>query len=418
MKNKYLLGGIGITAIILIIILFNFSGDDNKTSVSTKVKKGVFEVNVTTTGELIAKNSEDILGPPGMRAAGIWQVQISDLVPEGTIVAKGDYIATLDRTEATSKLKDIESELQKTESQYIQNKLDTTLNLRAARDELINLEYALEEKKIILDQSKFEPPAAIRQAEINLEKSIRALEQAIENYKIKQEQARAKMAEITATLGLQKSKHTQILDLLDRFVIKAPEPGMVIYVREWNGKKKKVGSNISPWNLAVATLPDLSEMTSKTFINEIDIGKIKKGQTVKIGVDALPDKFFTGEVISVANVGEEKPNSTAKVFEVEIVVNEADTILRPSMTTSNQILVSSTEDALFIPLECLHGDDSSTYVYKQLGFRTIKQEVEVGITNDNQAIILNGLIEKDKVLISTPKEASDMKLVPIKTAKL
>ena len=50
------------------------------------------------------------------------------------------------------------------------SQLDTTLQLRETRDKLINLKYAVEEKKIILEQSKFEPPATIKQAEINLRK--------------------------------------------------------------------------------------------------------------------------------------------------------------------------------------------------------------------------------------------------------
>ena len=57
----------------------------------------------------------------------------------------------------------------------------------------------------------------------------------------------------------------------------------------------------------VATLPNLSKMISKTYINEIDISKVKIGQRVEIGVDAFPEKKFTGEVTEVANIGE--PNA-------------------------------------------------------------------------------------------------------------
>src|SRR5690606_2306144 len=88
-------------------------------AVTTKVLYGDFSINVTTSGELEAKNSENILGPPGLREVRIWQVQISDIIPEGTIVDSGQYVATLDRTEITNRLKDLESELEKLESQFV-----------------------------------------------------------------------------------------------------------------------------------------------------------------------------------------------------------------------------------------------------------------------------------------------------------
>ena len=110
---------------------------------------------------------------------------------------------------------------------------------------------------------------------------------------------------------------------------------------------------------------------------------------------------MTGEVGSVANVGEQKPNSDAKVFEVSIAINEVDTTLRPSMTTSNIIMADIIPDALFVPLEAIQSQgDSITYVYKKEGLGLIKQEVEIGKTNENEVIVSNGLKEKDVVALS------------------
>ena len=71
------------------------------------------------------------------------------------------------------------------------------------------------------------------------------------------------------------------------------------------GAKRKVGSSISPWDNVVATLPDMSSMISKTYVNEIDVSKVKTGQKVDIMVDAFPEKTYTGTVTSVANIGEQ-----------------------------------------------------------------------------------------------------------------
>lgn len=394
-----------IIIILIIAVVFMRTRKGIGENISVEVMRGDFLIEVVTTGELEAKNSEFIQGPQALRTVGLWNVQISDLVPEGTIVDSGDYVATLDRSEISSRLKDIQSELEKLESQFIRTRLDTTLELRNARDDLRNLKFALEEKEIILEQSKYEPPATIRQAELDLQRSQRAYEQAVRNYELRYEQAKANMQEITATLEQQKRRLETIMQTIDEFTITAPQSGMVIYRRDWDGRKITVGSQISTWNNVIATLPDFSVMLSKTYVNEIDISKIRKGQFVSIGIDAFPEKQFTGEVIEVANVGEQRPNSDSKVFEVNIRVNEFDSILRPAMTTKNNILTNVFEDVLYIPLEAVFSKDTVNYVYKTTTMGLTKQQIRPGDSNQNHIIVLEGLEEKDVVLLNSPQNS-------------
>jgi len=90
------------------------------------------------------------------------------------------------------------------------------------------------------------------------------------------------------------------------------------------------------------------------------------GQRVDVGLDAYPDKKLSGAVVQVANVGEQRPNSDAKVFEVRVEIDGTDPTLRPSMTTSNKIIASVKDSTVFIPLECLHVEaDTITFVYKK-----------------------------------------------------
>ena len=67
-------------------------------------KRGPFEVTVTATGELKAKNSVKIYGPSSTRQLGIYQMKIMSLVLEGTVVEKGAVVAELDRSELTTKI--------------------------------------------------------------------------------------------------------------------------------------------------------------------------------------------------------------------------------------------------------------------------------------------------------------------------
>ena len=417
MKKRIIITGILLATLTSAYFLLK-PGNQKEEEVFVKVKKGKFRIAVTNSGEIYAKNSVNIQGPDGLRTAQIWQVKISSIVPEGTIVQEGEEVATLDRSELVDKLRSKQGDLDKATSQYTQTKLDTTLELREARDNLVNLKFAMEEKKLELQQSKFEPPATVKKAEIEVEKAERTFKQAQENYQIKKNKAVAKMQEAAATLE-QASRTVEFLEsLMDDFSIKAPKSGMMIYARSWDGGKRREGSTIGPWEPTVATLPDMSVMVSRTYINEVDIRKIKNGQKVEIGLDAFPEKKLTGRVIEVANVGEQKPNSDAKVFEVNIEINERDSLLLPAMTTSNIIIAEEMKSILFIPLESVHSQgDSLTYVFKRSGSGLVRQQVKIGKTNDNEAEVLKGLTENEEVLMSKPKEPEKYRLVALKEEK-
>jgi HlyD family secretion protein len=415
MKRKLLISA-GI-ALAMLIGFFVVRGNEEALTadILASVNKGEFRVEIETTGELEAKNSVKIMGPAGLRNFQIWQVTIQNIVDEGTVVKKGDWVATLDRSEFQNKYTQKQIDYEKANSKFVQTQLDTTLQMRQSRDELINLKYGVDEKDILLQQSQFEPPATIKQAEINLDKAKRAYDQAVENYKIKKNQNIEKMREVGAELRKVQGEFEGMTTVLETFNVVAPEDGMVIYEKDWDGKPIKAGSQVHMWEPTVATLPDLTTMVSKTYVNEVDVRKVKVGQRVSIGLDAYPDKKLTGSVIRVANVGEQRPNSDAKVFEVAVELEGTDPSLRPSMTTSNRIIATVVPDAMYLPLECLHSEaDSITFVYKKDGINTYKQEIVVGETNANDVVILAGLAGSDRVYLSVPAgmEAEEVRLLP------
>ena len=419
MKKRTIIILISILAIAVLYFVFAKNTVQNsEPEIVVTAKKGDFVVDISTTGELEAKNSVEIMGPLGLRRARIYNVKIDKMVDEGTKVKKGDFIASLDKSDLNERLNERMNELEQRESDYTQTRLDTAIQLRKLRDELVNKQYDVEEKKLVLEQSKFEPPATIKQNELNLEKSKRAYEQAKENYELERKKAIAEMRKARARYVERKVEVEFLQSLLGELQVTAPEAGMVIYTRGYRGGKIKEGDMISTWYPIIAELPDLSKMISQTFVNEVDIRKIKKGQKVNISLDAFPDKHLTGSVITVANVGEQKPNSDAKVFQVDIEVNESDTTLRPGMTTGNTIISDVVKDALFVPLECLHSQgDTLTYVFKKSGIATVRQEVKIGRTNSNEAVVKRGLEEGDKLLLSLPSDVDNKKLVLLEEAQ-
>jgi len=379
---------------------------------TTRVKKGEFKVKVTATGELQAKRSEKIMGPQGMRTVGIWQTNITDLVAEGTLVKAGQYVATLDKTELTNKMRDAQTEIDKIMTQLEQAKIDTAIEMRGLRDQLVNLQFQKKEKDLQLEQAKYEPQSVIQQAKLDLERTERDYQQLLQKLELTKEKSQAKISEITTSLRLNQDKFSRLSELAGQFTVMAPKDGMVIYARNWDGSKVTPGSQLHAWDPIVAELPDLTEMISKTYVNEVDISKVRKGQEVKLKIDAFPDRTYTGKVIQVANIGEQLKDYDAKVFEVVIQVNEADSIMRPAMTTGNEIVTYIYKDVLSIPIEALQSD-SVSYVYKKADGKTVKQEVLTGDGNDDEVIVEYGLNANDEILLVVPKEADELTFVAL-----
>jgi RND family efflux transporter MFP subunit len=378
------------------------------------VKSGEFKVLVTTTGELRARKFVQVAGPgPAAMTANIYQTKIASIVPEGTVVKVGDVIAELDKQPVAAKIADVALSLQKAQADFTTAQLDSALNLAQAREDVRTAEFALEEKKLAREQAKYEAPTIKRQAEIDLEKAQRALEQSKRNLSTKTKQAIAKMSSVGADLGRQQNNLKNLEQVRDNFSVRAPAPGMVIYVREWNGKKKGIGSQWGAWDATVATLPDLTQMESETYVNEVDVRKLSVGQKVQISLDADPTKKLRGTVTHIANVGEQRPNQDSKVFEVKIEIATADTTLRPGMTTANAIEVASVPRVLSVPLEAVVSDAGFSYVFKKDGRRVVRQMVETGEMNDNEIVVRRGVAAGDRVLLAPPADHASVQTVVI-----
>jgi len=398
---------IGIIALIILSATFIFkvfNGNSiSPNAIKVQVQKGSFKSLVCSTGQLEARKSVSIDVPMELssRSVGIWDIKVTKLIEEGTKVDSGEWVASLDHSAVEEKLTDALTTLDEKMEQYQDAKIDTNINLSNLRDGLISSRIDLEEKELVLKQSVYESPAVVRQATLDVEKARRKLEQDQKNYKLKKQQDENKMKRVEMETSRVRKRIEEIEALFEAIDIKAPAPGMLIYGFDRTGSKIKVGSTVSRWEPKIAELPDLTSMISKTFINEVDISKIKKGQKVKIGVDAFPEKEFDGEVTQVANIGQVIPGGDTKVFEVTINVFGSDKDLRPAMTTSNTITSTETDDVIFIPLEAVFHNDSLSYVYK-VDNPEKRQIVELGAENENFVEIIQGLDSGEWVLMHEP----------------
>ncbi|MCX6322164.1 MAG: efflux RND transporter periplasmic adaptor subunit [Bacteroidia bacterium] len=411
MRKTFIITGIIVAATFALLFIFNKLTSKTDTSVLyTEVKNEEFEIAITEAGELIAEKSVDIKGPEFAQGRDIrsTNIRIQDLIPEGTIVNEGDYVATLDRTELNNNLKDVQELLARLQENLNMRLLDTSIVQNDIRDEIKNQRFIVEEAAMTFRNSKYEPPTTIRQAEIELDKSQRVLEQRERNYTRRLAQNRTDIYNQNYFISRVTRRVNDLEEVLSGFTVTAPASGMVIYKRERRGNKRKVGSSINPMDRVVATLPDLSSMLSKTYVNEIDVSKIKAGQKVNVTIDAFPGKAFNGFVSFVANIGEKLPNTNDKVFEVQIKIEGSDPLFRPSMTTGNKIVIKTFATAVYIPIECVQaGVDSIPFVFTKNG---TKQVVLLGESNEKNIIIEKGLEPGTMLYLNNPEKPEKFKL--------
>jgi len=409
-KKLWLIIAAVITILLLAFFVFSHPKDETK-AITATVSRGPFEILVYSTGQLESENSDNILIPEKMndRQTRISSLTITDIVEEGTYVDSGDYVATLDHQAVEEQRKLALDDLERTLSEYEDSKIDSNLTLSNQRDLIVNARLDLEEKEIAVQESAYEAPSIQRKVEMDLDKAKRKLEQVKVAYELITQQETNKVTRKFINYKQVRERVDVLNQLVDALIIRSPRAGIISYYQYPFGGAVKTGSRVSQWSPIIATFPNMNNLVTKTFINEIDIALIKKDQKVKIGIDAFPEKVLDGEVVSVANMGQLMPNSDAKVFEIKIKVNGSDPELRPAMTTSNTIQTNSFEDAFFIPIESVFNNDSMSYVYLADEKET-KQIIETGEENENFVIVRQGLTEGQQIYLTEPENAEGFSL--------
>ncbi len=111
--------------------------------------------------------------------------------------------------------------------------------------------------------------------------------------------------------------------------------------------------------LVVAHLTDYKDLQTVVAVDELDITKIKKKQTVSLTVSAYPDTTYTGKVTAIAAEGT-SANGTS-TFDVTIHIDKP-TNLKVGMSTEASILTQSKENALYVPVDGVYTNNNEKYV--------------------------------------------------------
>ena len=412
-KKKSIIGIAFAVVIVAIIVIF---GSNKISGVKTyTVREKNFELALNSKGEIQGKNAILITLPDELmsRDIRIYEVQLKNIVDEGTLVKKGDWVATLDAAAINQQIQSNMDNLVKRKAELNDAKIDSAIELTKLREEIEEFKYDLEYKKVELEQAKFESPAFQRKTQVDFNKTLRQMEKKRRDYELRKLNLKMRVRRTEDTYMEYYIRDSLLKEAVKATRVTAPQDGMVMYAKLWGGRKLKVGDNISRWNSTIATLPDMSEPVSETYVKEIDINKIKPGDSVAVEIDAMPDVIFSGQIEKIANIGQELPGYDTKVFKVIIKLETNGVELKPSMTTNNNIIISNLKNVICIPREALFYHNGQSFVFIKTSGEIQKKLVKTGLENETEVVINEGLFVKDKVLLSAPEEMANIEFAAV-----
>ncbi len=134
-------------------------------------------------------------------------------------------------------------------------------------------------------------------------------------------------------------------------------------------------------------------------ITEIDVPKVKIGQKVTVTLDSLPDKTFTGTVVTVDKIGTTSNNVTSYPSLIQLDTSSSEIL--PNMAVNANIILETKSNVLIIPSLAIQTQAGQSFVRVLRNGREQQIPVETGLQGDIQTEISSGLSEGDEVITGT-----------------
>jgi multidrug efflux pump subunit AcrA (membrane-fusion protein) len=322
----------------------------------------------------------------------------------GDVVKKGQVLAELEKADleakvnqrsaelemAEAKLAAVKSlrprEIEKAEADVAQWQATVELNGKdlARQDELLKQDFTSQQAR-----DRAQEQLAVSQARLA---SVRkALELAKKGYEEDLRQAAADVARAKAALANDKVQ-------LSYATITAPIDGVIGSVSTQEGETVAAGLSAPTF----VTIIDLGRLQVDTFVDEVDIGKIKPGQTGTFTVDSFPSREFAGKVVAIYPKAVIQENVVNYDVVVEIT-DPYDGLLRPEMTASVTIQLDARENVLAVPVKAVKRERAKSVVYVMSSAGSAQaREVKVGWKDSQWVEIVSGLEEGQTVLLDGP----------------
>ncbi|MCX6746180.1 MAG: efflux RND transporter periplasmic adaptor subunit [Candidatus Parcubacteria bacterium] len=191
------------------------------------------------------------------------------------------------------------------------------------------------------------------------------------------------------------------------YTVRAPFDGVIAVV------SVKKGDSISS-GTSIATLIT-QQKTAEISLNEVDVSKIKIGQKATLTFDAIDGLSITGEVAEIDTLG--TVTQGVVTYNVKIIFDTQDERVKLGMSASAAIITDSKQDVLLLPNSAIKSFGTTSYVempneeipasdLNNKSGITLKnplrqQPIEIGLANDSQTEVTDGLKEGDQIITQT-----------------
>ena len=203
---------------------------------------------------------------------------------------------------------------------------------------------------------------------------------------------RAAILDAARAKGMDEYKRWQ--DVYKPTPIVSPISGVVIL------RNVVAGQTVDPSTVLYAVSDELIVIAQ---VDESDIGHIREGMSVRITLDAYPDRPVQGTVFAILHEG--KNVSNVIQYGVKIRPQNIPPFFRSQMTANISFVVNNKENAVLIPAVAVReGVEGGKYVLVPAsGGKSERREIQTGIDAGDRIEIVSGLRVGDEVLLKVRK---------------
>jgi HlyD family secretion protein len=213
-------------------------------------------------------------------------------------------------------------------------------------------------------------------------------------------QSALEQMKLAAEDGVTADPDAQSAELLE---ILAPASGIVIELEIEEGEIVTSGAISYTSGSTLMAIANLSAMQIRAGVNEVDAGKVKNGESVKIDVDAYPNVEYHGLITHIAPAARNVDG--VKIFDIEIDVTDTDQRLRPGMTANIEIHGDHREGVLTVPVEGVFRKQGRqvAYVFDGSENEPVERGVSTGVGSIDVVEIVSGLKEGEEIALYDPE---------------
>jgi HlyD family secretion protein len=253
-----------------------------------------------------------------------------------------------------------------------------------------------------------------------LQSDVTQSEMALERTK---RQANANIVQATAELQAklsefeqQKSKLEKMITQIDKAKIYAPMDGLVVYATSvrmsfrGNNEPLEEGQNVRE-RQELIHLPTTAAYMAEVKVQESSLEKIRLGLPVRITIDAIPGKAFTGKVSTIAPLPNAQSifmNPDLKVYDTQILIDGNGDDMRSGMGCQAEIIVDHFDDTVFVPVQAILRIGNQPTVFVAKGNEWEPRSIDLGPDNNRLAQIKSGLTKGEVVLLTPPLSAGEV----------